>query len=92
MRAADHQHVTLDDTCARKVIADSKGEVFVPPLMVHLKPNLSTSESRQTDGGALIPMFANYIHALNKNVMHDEQVAGNWNLDGSKAAERWWFS
>jgi len=44
------------------------------------------------DGGALIPMFANYIMGLGKNVMHDDAVAANWELDGMKAAERWWFA
>jgi peptide/nickel transport system substrate-binding protein len=41
--------------------------------------------------GALIPMFANHIHALRPNVRHPETVAGNWQLDGHRAAERWWF-
>jgi peptide/nickel transport system substrate-binding protein len=44
------------------------------------------------DGGSLIPMFANYIHAVSKKVGHDEKVAGNWEFDGNKNAERWWFS
>ena len=42
------------------------------------------------DGGALIPMFANNVHALSKNIAHGA-VAANWELDGGKAAERWWF-
>jgi len=44
------------------------------------------------DGGAIVPMFANYIHGVSKKVAHSEQVAGNWELDGSKVAERWWFA
>jgi peptide/nickel transport system substrate-binding protein len=44
------------------------------------------------DGGAIVPMFANNIHALGKNVQHGEKVAANWEMDGGKAAERWWFS
>lgn len=43
------------------------------------------------DGGALIPMFANNVHALSKKLAHGT-VAANWELDGGKAAERWWFS
>jgi peptide/nickel transport system substrate-binding protein len=43
------------------------------------------------DGGALIPMFANNVHALSKNLAHGA-VAANWELDGGKAAERWWFA
>ena len=44
------------------------------------------------DGGAVVPMFANYIHAMDKSVMHDEKVAANWEFDGSRATERWWFA
>jgi peptide/nickel transport system substrate-binding protein len=43
------------------------------------------------DGGALIPMFANYIMALNISVMHDT-MAGNFDNDGYNAAEPWWFA
>ena len=44
------------------------------------------------DGGALVPMFANSIQALSKKVTHSADVAANWELDGAKAAERWWFA
>lgn len=44
------------------------------------------------DGGAIVPMFANHIHALSKKVSTPEQVAGNWEADGHKACERWWFA
>ena len=43
------------------------------------------------DGGALIPMFANNIHAVSKEIGHPEKVAGNWEFDGNKCNERWWF-
>ena len=42
------------------------------------------------DGGALVPMFANYISAVNKRIGQPEERAANWDLDGAKAAERWW--
>ena len=42
------------------------------------------------DGGALVPMFANYIMGVAKSVGHDDLVAGNADLDGGKAIERWW--
>ncbi|MDE0112876.1 MAG: ABC transporter substrate-binding protein [Albidovulum sp.] len=44
------------------------------------------------DGGALIPMFANYIMGLSTEVAHPEEVAANWEMDGAKACERWWFA
>ena len=43
-------------------------------------------------GGAIIPMFANILGAIGKNVMHDEKIAANWENDGDKCAERWWFA
>jgi peptide/nickel transport system substrate-binding protein len=44
------------------------------------------------DGGALVPMFANHIMALGNKVTHDYQIAANFELDGNKSAERWWFA
>lgn len=42
------------------------------------------------EGGVVIPMFANYVFATRANVMHDE-FAGNWDMDGQRFGERWWF-
>jgi peptide/nickel transport system substrate-binding protein len=36
-------------------------------------------------------MFANHIHGVSKKVGHEDKVAGNWELDGNKSSERWWF-
>ncbi len=44
------------------------------------------------DGGAIVPMWANHIHALSKKIATPEKVAGNWQNDGNKSAERWWFA
>lgn len=44
------------------------------------------------DGGALVPMFANYISGLSTKIGHQEQTASNWDLDGAKCAERWWIN
>lgn len=42
------------------------------------------------DGGALIPLFANYVGATSNKIGHDA-LAANWDLDGLRSAERWWF-
>lgn len=42
------------------------------------------------DGGTVIPMFANFIMATSTKLDHGP-VAGNWELDGVRAPERWWF-
>ena len=44
------------------------------------------------DGGTICPMFANYINAHSKKLAHGSSVASNWDLDGGKIAERWWFA
>ncbi|MGD1925272.1 MAG: ABC transporter substrate-binding protein [Paracoccaceae bacterium] len=49
-------------------------------------------EILHNDGGLVAPMFASYVNAIAKNVMHADQVASNWSLDGERWAERWWFA
>ena len=44
------------------------------------------------EGGAVVPMYANYVWATGENVTHDEKVAANWEMDGNRAIERWWFA
>ena len=44
------------------------------------------------DGGALIPIFANSVYAMTSKVQHQPAVAGNWELDGGRAIERWWMA
>ena len=45
-----------------------------------------------TDGGAVIPMFSSYVHAATDKVHLPDPMASNWELDGHKQAERWWFA
>lgn len=42
------------------------------------------------DGGAMVPMFANYIMGIGPGVTHGENVASNLENDGNRATERWW--
>ena len=44
------------------------------------------------DGGAVIPVFMAYTHAATKSIGLPEQIANNWELDGHKNGERWWFA
>jgi peptide/nickel transport system substrate-binding protein len=70
-------------------------------LVVEARAELDTNKRRELyyecqvivneNGGALVPMFANYIMALDKSLMHNK-IAGNFDYDGYKAAERWWFA
>jgi len=43
------------------------------------------------DGGAIIPMFANFIDGKSEKVKHGA-LASNRFLDGWKAVERWWLA
>lgn len=44
------------------------------------------------DGGSIIPVFMAYTHAASKDIGLPEQMANNWELDGHKNGERWWFA
>lgn len=43
------------------------------------------------DGGTLIPFFPNFVYARRKNVQHGPELAASWQMDGARAASRWWF-
>ena len=44
------------------------------------------------DGGSIVPLFNSYVSANSKAIAMDENVAANWDSDGGKCVERWWFS
>jgi peptide/nickel transport system substrate-binding protein len=44
------------------------------------------------DGGAIIPMFASYVFATTDKVAFGDQFGTNWDVDGERWAERWWFA
>ncbi len=44
------------------------------------------------DGGTIVPFFRNRTMARRDNVMHGEFIASNWELDGARGYQRWWFS
>jgi len=43
------------------------------------------------DGGTVVPMFSNYVMGMSDRIQHG-QMAANWDMDGHKFTERWWFS
>ena len=85
--------------CFRRLT--QREENGINKLVVEARAELDTSKRRvlyyecqvivNEHGGALVPMFANFIMALDKSVMHDK-LAGTFDYDGYKAAERWWFA
>jgi len=45
-----------------------------------------------TDGGVVVPMFANYVFAMNTTIGHEDKMGSNWDMDGERYMERWWFN
>jgi peptide/nickel transport system substrate-binding protein len=43
------------------------------------------------DGGVIVLVFNNYVSAHSKKLAHNE-LASNWENDGLRLAERWWFA
>jgi len=43
------------------------------------------------DGGLLCPLFNSYVSANSKKIAHGK-IAANWDSDGAKCVERWWFA
>jgi peptide/nickel transport system substrate-binding protein len=43
------------------------------------------------EGGVVVPLFNNYVVGMNKKLQH-AGMAGNWDMDGNKGLERWWFA
>lgn len=43
------------------------------------------------DGGSVIPMFSSYVFARSTKLEHGP-MASNWDMDGHRFTERWWFA
>jgi peptide/nickel transport system substrate-binding protein len=41
------------------------------------------------EGGVLVPMFANYVQAVNNRISSPETVGNLWQMDNARMAERW---
>ena len=71
-------------------------------LLVQGRAELDTKKRREiyvemqqivhNDGGVVIPLFQSDVMAYNKRLAVPEEVGANWELDGGKNSERWWFS
>lgn len=43
------------------------------------------------EGGVIVFAFTDHVDAASDKIRHTE-VAGNWQLDGMRCSERWWFA
>lgn len=46
-------------------------------------------EILRDEGGVLIPMFANYVQAVNNRISSPDQVGNLWQMDNARMSERW---
>lgn len=44
------------------------------------------------DGGTIIPFFRNFVYGRSTNVQNTGELAASWEMDGCRAASRWWFA
>lgn len=44
------------------------------------------------EGGAIIPMFANYVFATGPDIVPSEELSSHWDMDGERWMERWSFA
>ena len=44
------------------------------------------------EGGVVLPLFTSDVMAYHERLAVPEVVGANWELDGGKNAERWWFA
>ena len=44
------------------------------------------------DGGTIVPFFRNRVFARRSNVLHGPNMASNWEMDGARSYQRWWFA
>lgn len=71
-------------------------------LLVQARAELDATKRREMyvemqqicnmDCGSIIPIYMAYTHAASTKVALPEEMASNWELDGHKNAERWWFA
>ena len=41
------------------------------------------------EGGTLVPMFANYVQAVNNRIVSPDTIGNLWQMDNARMAERW---
>lgn len=49
------------------------------------------AEIARDDGGTIIPFFRNFVYGRRSNVQNTGELAASWEMDGCRAASRWWF-
>ncbi len=68
-------------------------------LLLSARAELDTDKRREQytemqqimrdEGGTIIPMFANYVQAVNNRIVSPDTVGNLWQMDNARMAERW---
>ena len=45
-----------------------------------------------SEGGTIVPMYANYVDANSTKLAHGPDIGNIWQMDSSRITERWWFA
>ncbi len=71
-------------------------------LLVQGRAELDTTKRREIyvemqriihhEGGVCLPLFQSDVFAHHERVMMPDVIGNNWELDGGKSGERWWFA
>lgn len=71
------------------ILAEAKGELDqVKRAEMYAEMQMIVRD----EGSAIIPFFRNRVSARSDKVAHSGSLSGSSPLDGSRAAERWWFA
>ena len=65
--------------------------LLVPPPMSAERLGEAVAGLSGLVGFVVIPMFANWVFGNSTKVGHTEQMSSNWDVDGMRFIERWWF-
>jgi len=78
---------------------DSEDSARFQELLLMARAELDTDTRRaqyyemqeilRDEGGVLVPMFANYVQAVNNRIMSPDTVGNLWQMDNARMAERW---
>lgn len=71
-------------------------------LLLSARAELDTNKRREqyremqqilsSDGGVIIPMFANYVQAVSNKIATEDAIGNLWQMDNARMAERWWMA
>ena len=78
---------------------DEKDSARFQELLKTARAELDTDKRRdqytemqqilRDEGGVLVPMFANYVQAVNNRIYSPDTVGNLWQMDNGRMAERW---